>query len=212
MIGEGEDSGVRARACTVRLFEDQASSEADQRTIHIFGVNRGGTTAVAGLVQRLGVYLGSETGTNLEDRDFRIKRGLPAILETVRERNELFDVWGWKHPHSNGYIEEALPHLRNPRFIAVTRDLTANAIGMYARGDESLPKALRFPLKQTRRNLSFINDKKRPTLMVSYEKLLVHTRQTAAEIADFCGAEMTEERMQDIVEFVTPGRYQTGSG
>ena len=208
MIGEDEDSSIRARMCAIRLFEDRASSEADQRTIHIFGVNRGGTTAVSGLVSRLGIYLGSEVGTNLEDRDFRLKRGLPAILESVRERNEQFDVWGWKHPHSNGYIDDVLPHLRNPRFIAVTRDLTANAIGMYARDDAGFPKALRFALKQTRRNLSFVNDKKRPTLMVSYEKLLVRTRQTAVEIADFCGAEMTEERMQEIIEFVTPGRYQ----
>lgn len=101
-MSESEGNSVRANACCIRLFEDQVASDADQRTLHIFGVNRGGTTTVSGLVSRLGIYLGHDVGTNLEDRDFRIKRGLRAILETVRARKKLFDVWGWKRPHSNG--------------------------------------------------------------------------------------------------------------
>ncbi|SNS92952.1 sulfotransferase [Tropicimonas sediminicola] len=205
---DGEDE-LRVKACTMRLFEDVASQEAPQRTFHIFGVNRGGTTAVAGVLSGLGIPLGTETGTNLEDRDFRLKRGLGAIVETVARRNEAFDVWGWKHPHSNGYIEDLLPHLRNVRFIVTTRDLGANALGMYARGDENAVMSLRASMKQTRRNLNFVLEHKRPTLIVSYEKLLLRTEQTVSEIARFCGVEMTADHMRKINEFVQPGRYKT---
>ncbi|MFD0980350.1 hypothetical protein [Tropicimonas aquimaris] len=205
---DGEDE-LRVKACTMRLFEDVASHEAPQRTFHIFGVNRGGTTAVAGVLSGLGIPLGTETGTNLEDRGFRLKRGLGAIVETVARRNEAFDVWGWKHPHSNGYIEDLLPHLRNVRFIVTTRDLGANALGMFVRGDENAVMSLRASMKQTRRNLNFVLKHQRPTLIVSYEKLLLRTEQTAVEIARFCGVEMTGDHMRKINEFVQPGRYKT---
>lgn len=203
------DEERRVKACTMEIFEDLASRDALQRTFHVFGVNRGGTTAVSGVLSALGIPFGPETGTNLEDREFRLRRGLDAILETVARRNEAFDVWGWKHPHSNGYIEDLLPHLRNVRFILTTRDLGANALGMYARGDENAVMSLRSTMKQTRRNLNFVLAQERPTLIVSYEKLLLHTEQTAVEVARFCGLELTDDRLQEIVEFVRPGRYKS---
>ncbi len=104
-------------------FSDDPQAPLHQ-TIVIFGVRRGGATAVARIIQELGIYISSNLSANLEDTEFRAARGQVSISQTVYERDEKFVSWGWKHPQPYNYLPDLLPQLRNPKFIFVTRDLT----------------------------------------------------------------------------------------
>lgn len=197
-------------SCTMTLFDSEESRSSKIRTFTLFGVNRGGTTAVAGLFMRLGIYLGNTDGMegNLEDKAFRRRKGIDSITTAINERNASHDVWGWKHPHPHTYLPQILPKLRNPRLVLVTRDITANAMGIEARGDEDDVEALNAVLKQVQRNLKFVLEHQLPTLMVSYEKLLINPRQTISEIADYASVAANAAQMEELVNFVRPGWYQ----
>ncbi|MEZ5715700.1 MAG: sulfotransferase [Paracoccaceae bacterium] len=210
MGSERMDNPGDART-TLSLFETEASRSDPVKTYPIFGQPRGGTTAVAGCVQRLGVFLGEPLHRNLEDRGFARPRG-PGP-EVVRERNAQREVWGWKFPNAANYIDSLHVALRNPRFVVVTRDLAANAIGISARDTSyDAHRALEVGLQQMQRNLSLIARLRHPTLVISYEKLVLKPEPVIRDIADFLCVGSTEEMIRDAVNFVRPGSYQDVTG
>ncbi|MFY0659091.1 MAG: hypothetical protein JXR15_01265 [Shimia sp.] len=195
---------------TISFRDNEASRTSKQRTFLIFGVNRGGTTATAGAIRRLGVFLGDDIGGNLEDRLFRKRFGLDAIRATVADRNANFGIWGWKHPHPHQYIDDLLPDLRNPRLILVTRDLTANTLGVSSWDREEVDKGLALYLAQTRKNVELIQRADCPVLLVSYEKLLVKPELVLRDISHFCGLTPSASKLAHAADFIQPGAYQPG--
>ena len=194
------------RRATMVLYDNDASRTASQKTFPIIGIVRGGTTAVAGCMRKMGLNIGSNLPNNLEDPDF--SHGPSVNQELVAGRNAAHPVWGWKFPHGANYIERIFPRLRNPRFVVVTRDLAANGLAIAARhGDQSLEDALEISLKQTRKNHDLVLKLRQPTLMLSYEKLILKPEQTIAELAEFMDVELTEQLLEDVMGWVTPGRY-----
>jgi len=195
---------------TISFRDDEASRTNNQRTFLIFGVNRGGTTATAGAIRRLGVFLGDDIGGNLEDKLFRKRLGLGSLRSTITHRNADHDVWGWKHPHPHQYIDDLLPDLRNPRLILVTRDLTANTLGVSSWDREKVDKALSMYLTQTQKNADLIQRADCPVLLVSYEKLLIKPEFVLRDIAHFCGLKPSASMIDHAVDFIQPGSYQPG--
>ncbi|SER99090.1 hypothetical protein SAMN04490244_104304 [Tranquillimonas rosea] len=196
------------RKATAVFFESPESRENPKKTVHIFGVMRGGTTSVAGVVNMLGVHLGDTVGNNLEDRRFYGPENLPLMPGHIEESNSARDVWGWKFPHSIEYLEDILPLLRNPRLILVTRDAGAVYLGMQRRNDWPPERAVFMSFNRAKRNFEFFKRHRLPTLIVSYEKLLLHPRSTVCEIADYLAVDVDEETMKHCLEWVEPESYK----
>ena len=196
---------------TLRLFDTEASRQRVQKTIPILGIQRGGTTAVAGIVQKLGVHIGSDMNKVLEDLDFatpgRFNNGV------VDMRNAEFDVWGWKYPNTYLYIDRVYHRLRNPRFVIVTRDLTANAISMSVRTQTfSTAHAVERAALQQHQHHAMALRYRKPVLFVSYEKLILNPEIAVREIANFLAIDPTEAQIGEATEFVKPGAYQDPDG
>lgn len=192
---------------TLTLFDNQASRADAEKTFPIFGLPRGGTTAVAGVVRKLGIFLGDDLPVNLEDRKFSKLAGVNAAL--IEARNAAHPVWGWKFPNAANYLDNIFRDLRNPRFIVVTRDLAANSIAISSRhGNYDRMRSLETVILNTQKNFSMISRMRKPTLLVSYEKLLLKTEQTVREMAEFLCVEASDEAIRSAVEFVQPGSYR----
>lgn len=191
------------------LFDTPTSRNSAEKTFVIFGSPRGGTTAVAGVARHLGLFLGDNLPDNLEDPSFH-GQPIKAIRETIAERDEKHAQWGWKFPNAVNNLDHVAPHLRNSRYICVTRDLTANSLGIEARheGYGSL-RSLEHAMQNLQRNLSFVMRVRRPTLMLSYEKLALKPEAVVSEIAEFLMTEPSEEQRQAAIASVTPGKYQS---
>ncbi|MDQ2091949.1 sulfotransferase [Marimonas arenosa] len=194
-------------ATTISLFDHETSRSRAEKTFPIFGLPRGGTTAVAGCIRKLGVFLGDDLPVNLEDPLF--SRPAKVNAELVAQRNADHAVWGWKFPNAANYLDHIAKDLRNSRLICVTRDLAANGLAIASRhaGFDDL-RALETVFLQTQKNYSLIMRFHRPTLLVSYEKLLLKTEETVREIAGFLGTEVSEAQIEAAVEFVSPGVYR----
>lgn len=192
---------------TITLFEDPDSRDAAERTVIIFGGRRGGTTAVAGIFRELGLFIGEDLEGNLEDLSFRKEHGLDRLRATIAARNAAHATWGWKHPTPMAYLPQLMPDLRNPRFVVVTRDMTAHGGGMRYREKRSPEDAMRLNIRLSRRNLDFVLEQGRPALFVSYEKLLVATSDTIRAIAAFHAVTPSDRDVSAIARFIAPGRY-----
>ncbi len=92
-----------------------------------FGLERGGTSAIAGIQRALGLYLGEIDKGNNEDVVFNGYR-LNRIRQAIEERNRTHDVWGFKYPKAVMYMPQIVDDLRNPHFVVVYRDAVATAL------------------------------------------------------------------------------------
>ena len=174
-------------------------------TIVIFGVPRGGTTMVAGVAQRCGLYIGDNLRVNLEDPDFHAQP-VPNMRMAVAQRNLVHPVWGWKYPRAADYLVALLPQLRNPRLIVVFRDMVAN-MARIQKQDESALKALRAVFQMQRKNIELIEAAHLPTLLVSYEKAVSNPISFAAELAQFIGLPPPPD-IEELQDFTRPGSYK----
>lgn len=199
---------------------------AARKTFCVLGVPRGGTTMVAGLLVRMGIFMGSDVVLEfVEDREFLGHRGHRDLFENLRResekisylsgvndvidrRNKEHEVWGWKDPISIFYLLEIARRLVNPHYIFVTRDL-----GAVAR-NEMLVEAGPYPpehilahmlvaAQATSRICAFLAGERKPALMISYERSLTAPDRMVSSLARFVGAGPVDD---ELVSFVKPVR------
>jgi hypothetical protein len=199
------------------------ASGAEERTVVVLGMPRGGTSMVAGSLRLLGVPMGDRLEpSNQEDLDILdlvaslqplyggdgkpIVEKFDRLRALIASKNGERSFWGWKDPNAQVYINEMMPVLRNPHVILVFRDHFAAAQTIEARtGREVLP-SLEQGLDQMRFLLNFVRAYDFPLLLVSYERALRLRESFARQLADFVGAEADEKKILEIVDYVRPDR------
>ena len=87
-----------------------------KRTFVVAGVERGGTSMVAGVCRALGVNFGDKAGLNHEDPAF-LKENTSQLKQAIKLRNEKCDVWGFKAPKASLYLDFFEKNLRHPFYI-----------------------------------------------------------------------------------------------
>ncbi len=187
-------------------FKVEELRNQPERTIVVLGVPRGGTTMMAGVTQRCGIWLGSGLPGNLEDPDF-VKKPMDHMLEAVKKRNAERKVWGWKYPAAVRYLPELHDELRNPHYIIVLRDPLASGLRELRGGDKSLLQALMNKHRLQLQNLQFAKSARAPFLFVSYERAIAHPVKCAEAVARFTGGQVPED-LDELIEFMKPESYK----
>lgn len=172
------------------------------------GAVRGGTSAVAGLMQRLGVFMGEDLGNNYEDPAF-LGKPIVEMREVIQRRNAVHNVWGWKNPHVANYLDHLMPDLKNPRLVIVYRDMVATMRAHMRWHNRTSAQSAHELLLTFQRNWYLVDRLKLPTLLVSYEKLLLAPELFVEELADFIGvARPRGAALTELAEFLAPGSYK----
>lgn len=181
-------------------------NDSEFKTFVCFGVPRGGTSAIGGVIRKLGIFMGENVPNNHEDQEM-IGRPIPKRLEVIKRRNESQKIWGWKDPNAVNYLHQLAPHLRNPHYIIVTRDVIATTKGhmrwhareaKFSIGDISV---------QQQRNFMFALSCEAPVMMVSYEKAILNPKSLLAEMTEFLRCPYPEDEAS-YVDFLAPGAYK----
>jgi hypothetical protein len=180
-----------------------------QRTVVILGQFRGGTSMVAAVVRRLGVFMGHrfDPRNNHEDLDFQ-HASTVRVRHLVRFRNEEQDVWGWKYPGTLLTVEEWYRELRNPRFIVVFRDPLAAAQTELRVGEFADPVAtLKLKHEHAGRLLQFVERAAAeglPMLLVSHERALAAREELVDSIASFLDVAADAHLKRAALEQIDP--------
>lgn len=196
------------RISAIELIHSTSDPVPERRTYVCLGVPRGGTSAVAGAMQRLGLFIGADLPNNYEDPDFVSKP--PAVMkQTIAARQEAHDVWGWKFPAAANYLENLMPVLENPHLVVVFRDLVSTMKAHQRWHNRGQLLSVHEILLQQQRNWFLIERWKVPTAMVSYEKAILQPALFASQMADFLGMPQPEaETLEALVDFLKPGSYK----
>lgn len=175
------------------------------RTFVVLGNMRGGTSMVSGLLRILGVNMGDNIDEkNHEDLDLQHRHYL-HMRDLVEEKNNKYDVWGWKDPMliDNIYDVIDLCPLRNPLYIVVFRDAVATAEALCREEGWEETYAFNHVFRQTEKLFDFVSEYRPITL--SYEKAINKPRECVESISKKTGIFVPEKTMERAVEFIGPG-------
>ncbi|ORA76730.1 hypothetical protein BST28_20620 [Mycolicibacter kumamotonensis] len=174
----------------------------DRKTYVCFGVPSGGTSAVAGVMRKLGVFMGDDVTTNHEDQEMS-NRDNPHRLQIIEKRNAAHKIWGWQDPHAVNYLNPIGPNLINPHYVIVSRDAVATMAHMRWR-DREAKYAIGTIVAQQQRIVMFSLYCDAPVLFVSYEKLLTHPGSFIAELTAFLDVPPPQDE-QSLIALLAPG-------
>ena len=181
--------------------------EKDERTYVVLGVSRGGTSAVAGMLNHFGVHMGG-TGEAPLFEDLRMNRALGAGATAVEDLVALYNsqrkVWGFKGNAIRQPYEELALHLRAPVFVVVFRDLLAIANRARISAERDVVDILARQAAEYQRIVQFVAMRRFHCVLVSYEKLTAYPREVAALLARHCDLHPQTQQMQAAVEFIQP--------
>lgn len=202
-------SSSERSSAIVPVFTREDGQLNPRRTYVCFGVARGGTSAVAGAMQRLGVFMGDGLPNNYEDPRFGLGQSPARMREAIAERNAAHDVWGWKFPAASNYLERLSKDLRNPYLVVVFRDIAATMKGHMRWHNHEITLAANEILVQQQKNWLLVERWRVPTLLVSYEKAILDPRLFVQELAGHLGRPVPQgDAMDRIVAFLAPGSYK----
>lgn len=118
-----------------------------RRTIVVLGAPRGGTSMLAGVLEKLGIFMGEALGHQKEDRRFRKETPTTTKIQAVAENNAAHMIWGWKLPNTIYYYAELHSRLSNPVFISVYRNPFNVAVSSARRDKRELtPRLFKVPI------------------------------------------------------------------
>ena len=116
-----------------KIINNKISDEIfdNQSTIIVMGYPREGTKFITELLIENGVYMGDVNPAAYQDKKFNYefqKKDLNqddfdlSLINTIKERNQQFNMWGWCYPKSYIYLKKIIPYLRDPKIICIYGD------------------------------------------------------------------------------------------
>jgi len=202
-------SSTERESAIVPVFAHDGGILHPRRTYVCFGVARGGTSAVAGTMQRLGIFMGDELPNNYEDPRFGPGQAPARMRAAIAERNEAHDIWGWKFPAASNYLEGLSNDLRNPYLVVVFRDMAATMKAHMRWHNREITLAAHEILMQQQKNWFLVERWRVPTLLISYEKAILEPALFVREMAGYLGRPVPEgDQLDRLVAFLSPGSYK----
>lgn len=178
------------------------------QTVLVLGVGRGGTSMVAGVLSKLGVYMGEGLSSRYQDNlllDCLHRNDKKQAQQIIHDRNALYPLWGMKKLR---YLWRWRHLFREPVYVVVFRDVFATAnrrAGIY--NNTTLVSEMLKVLGLNFWLLIFLKFNKRPVFIASYEKALLSPEGFTTGLAQFLGLGQAQDwpsQFAEAVRFINP--------
>jgi glycosyltransferase involved in cell wall biosynthesis/predicted O-methyltransferase YrrM len=185
------------------------AGEAAGSTIIVTGAARGGTSMIAQILDRLGLFLG-DARDHVVVEDTEILRAVldgntTRLNELIEDRNRRFPTWGFKVPDLHNFIgPQGAALFRQPRFVVVFRDPLAVAQRSALSTHQGAAEAIRAAVQNIEKLGSFVNDLTVPALLISYEKALQNYDYLVEKLSAFCGLTPSYEQRAAAAAVINP--------
>ena len=153
------------------FFLNNEYLSTEKRTYLIAGIERGGTSMVAGVCRALGLDMGDKNGLNHEDPQF-LTDSKNLLKERIKIRNQFSKVWGFKAPKASKKLSFYQKNLRNPHFIFIYRNSIAVADSWIKRNAGNMTDVLSRILDYHSAQLELIRNTKCPVMIINYERVV----------------------------------------
>jgi|HubBroStandDraft_1064217.scaffolds.fasta_scaffold82848_2 hypothetical protein len=162
------------------------------RTLIVTGLQRSGTSLVSSMLQQAGVFMGQQLNDAVfEDEEMLaiLRSGdLGALRHLIARRNADYGTWGFKVPIIYTDLHpEQLALFGNPHLIVPFRDVASIAVRKSLSEFKETIQAMREAVDQLDRMVAFVASASAPSLLLSYEKILMFRDDFVDALIRFCG-------------------------
>ena len=154
---------------TITMPVSAARPDGAQATVVVLGVERGGTSMVAGVVRALGIEMGPRAGLNHEDPLF-LTEDHELLKKRIATRNTENATWGFKVPKATMHLEFFESVLRRPVYLVAYRNSLAVADSWMQRGAGQLTGVLQRVQTYQDALLKLYETSSAPILLINYER------------------------------------------
>jgi len=188
---------------------NKSSSNINQKTIVVVGLERSGTSMVAKLLSELGIFLGAQRNTSVYE-DPQIfsaleNQNISQFEDLVEKFNADHNIWGWKRPQAFQYASDFEERVRNIHYIVLFRD----SLSIASRNSISIGLPILDNLAQTSKKnddlCRFVIASKKPMLCVSYEKAMADKEQFIQHLIDYLGIRVDKETRNIAIKSMVNG-------
>ncbi len=192
------------------INDDVKSTQTEQQTLVILGAPRGGTSAIAGCLDILGIPLGDKApGPVFEDYKLSeyIENDHPEqAIKLINTYQKKYSVWAYKRPGFVHNVANYHQYFTNPSYIVVYRDVfaTANRNAISGALQNSITSKMSTVLNSYNKINQFLEQTAPRALLISYEKLLLNPQIIVRFICEQLAIDATEEKMAEAASFIQP--------
>ena len=183
--------------------------------ILVLGSARGGTSMVAGVLAKLGIFLGegavSPVYESNELSGRLLGRSDRKAKSAVAELNANHALWAWKRPAAVYDLSRTMKRMQPNRVIMVFRDPMATAsrrsmsVGDLQVSDfGGISEHLQMVLNEYSEMLAVASGRKVPVAMVSYDTALRNPKEFVEQLVAFLGVSAEPEALASAIEFIKP--------
>ena len=183
------------------LWLNKKSLSLRKKTIIIVGVERGGTSMVAGVIRALGIYGGKRLGRNHESPSF-LTEDKARLAQIIKLMNNESDVWWVKMPKLSLNLEFILSNVENPLVIFVNRNWTAVANSWLQRTNSKPLNAMMHSLNYYTNILNIISEKNVAALSVDYEYACKNPKKFLDEFVDCLQMKFNKHLLDKAVKMI----------
>ncbi len=172
------------------------------KTVLVLGIGRGGTSMVAGVLAKLGVYMGEQLSSRYQDSmllDCINRNDKRQAKKIIHERNGKYPVWGVKKLRLWRWDKL----FREPVYVVIFRDIFATANRRVTLFNIELLTEMFKIVGLNFLLLVFLRLSKRPILIVSYEKALLFPEDFVTGLSLFLGLDDPVKKAE-AAQFINP--------
>jgi hypothetical protein len=193
------------------VLRPDVGGSAAGRSFIVTGLQRSGTSLVAGMLRQVGIFMGAEIN-DIVHEDEAIARVIDgrdhaALRRLIAARNAAYGTWGFKLPMLCDYLDAAdIRWFQAPHVIVTFRDPLAVAVRASLSDFQDALPALQQVAAQQAALVRFVTQLACPTLLVSYEKALLMPADFVAALVRFCGLPDSAALRAQLARLIEPNR------
>ena len=192
------------------LLREPEPAVQQGHTLVVLGVSRGGTSAMAGILHALGIFMGG-SGKPPMFEDLYLNKAVRErrdadIQQRISLYNQQHETWGYKGTVLNHDLAHYHGLFRRPRYLVVFRDVLAIAKRASISAGHPVPAIMTRQLNEYERICQFLQQVSPPALMLSYEKLCQNPAPAIEAIAEFAGIKAEPARLQAAEQLLRGAR------
>ncbi len=189
---------------------EQKALEQAEKTFIVIGVARGGTSVIAGALDKLGVFTGEKSvqpvfedvklATAFENND------LSEAKKIIELYDQDHDIWAFKRPASIKYIDELHKMCRNPIYLFVFKDIFSIANRNNISMKQDIINGLQNAHSSYAKILDFLSKKKNiNAFLFSYEKVMNNKESFIDVLINAIGKEnISNKEKKAVLNFIEP--------
>ena len=193
----------------VMFIGDEKVVEKMRKTLIVLGVARGGTSLVAGTLDKLGVFTGKGSVSPVfEDKilaEAYENKNYKLAEKIIEDYNTKHDIWSFKRPAGIDYITHLHENVENPIYLIIFKDIfsVANRNNISMKMD--ILQGLNRAMHDYRKILNFLDSTDINGFLFSYEKIMQNKEIFVNTLKTIIGKDkISEVQYQEALEFIEP--------